>query len=234
MNKEIKLMVEIQRLSDLISEKNKEIERYEKSINFWKDDLSQKEKNLSNLNSKSLDLQKIIKSNEIDLAEIEEHLKKLDEQKYQISSEKELNAIETELKTEKDKEDSIEEVLITKMDELDETEKTIALSKKEVEDSKEQVAKDVKGLVAKIDILKEENEKSQNAMDETLTELSPSVKAIFSKLLKSKNGIALGKVKGDACGACNFQIPSSLVTEAEDETKIAKCTNCGRFIYKVK
>jgi len=234
MNKEIKIMVEVQRYLSLISDKNKEIERYDKSIKFWKNDFLQKEKNITELNKKKFDIQKKIKENEILLSEIEEKLSKLDEQKYQVSSEKEVEAFETEILAEKDKRDSVEEFLIEKIDEVEELIKVLTSLQEEMVVSKKQVVKDINDLEEKIIKLKEQNLKDESSKNLLIDGLSSQLKSILSKLMKSKNGIIVGQVVGDVCKACNFQIPASLAFEAEDDTKLVKCTNCGRYIYKIK
>jgi predicted nucleic acid-binding Zn-ribbon protein len=86
-------------------------------------------------------------------------------------------------------------------------------------------------LNKKIAECQKESESYRNKFSELLENISPVNKAKFSKLINSKDGVAIAKLNGEICSRCNFSVPSSIAVSASSRKKIEVCTNCGRFIY---
>lgn len=232
MNKDIKIMIELQRYWQKIITEEKSIERNNKSINYWTSEQKNKkndyEKTLSDIKS----IKALIKSNELKLDELDIKLKKLEERRISIIKEKELNAVDHEMIIVKSDRGEIEEKLIMDMDSLDEMEKSSKTLLSELENLQKQVSNDISEIQKKIkesEFIISQNKEKYNDL---LKALSPQVISKFDKMLKSKNGIAVSEVINNVCSGCNFEIPASLAVDAAKSDLIKNCTNCGRFIYK--
>jgi len=232
MNKDIKIMIELQRYKGNVLDAEKKIEHDKKSIKRWQSVLSELsgvksslENNIKNLNSR-------IKAKEVTLLGIYEKVKKLEDRRTLLQSERELKAVGKELDQVLSEQSILEEKLIYAMDELDENEKKMVLTAKELQETDKQVAADIEMLKGKISesetIILNNNEKFNSLVEN----LSPQVKTRFVKLLKSKGCKAVGKVAGQICSNCNFQVPAQLEADASNDDKIVICTNCGGFIYR--
>jgi predicted nucleic acid-binding Zn-ribbon protein len=232
MNKDINIMIQLQKIWDIVLKEQEVIERSEKSINFWKKNLSEKKAEVEKYEGLLRDLKKSLKENETDLAQLEAHLAKTGERLKLVKSEKELEAQKHEYdKIEGDK-DVKEESLINLMDELDANENKFETLKTELKESEKQVSEDTDELERKIKSAKSNIDENQNEFNAILENLSPEYRSRFQKLISSKNGKGIGEVNGEICSSCNFQIPASLAEESASDEKAVSCTNCGRFIYR--
>lgn len=232
MNKDISIMIELQRYwSNVLNGKN-EIERCKNSIQFWMNKVKDKEREISDLELRVRNLKGIIKQKEIDIAEKGNKLRNIGDKKKFIKTEREMSAIENEsLLINKEKE-LIEEETLVLMDELDEKIKSSQVTTEELHEIAAQAEKDISVInerIGRFELLIKENTKN---FDDSIGRLSPGVRSRFQKFTASANGLALAKIEGENCSGCNVQIPLQLIADASRDDKIVNCTNCGRFIYR--
>ncbi|HOP28459.1 MAG TPA: hypothetical protein PKZ64_02745 [Spirochaetota bacterium] len=231
MNNEINTMIELQHYWDIVMQKESEIERYKKSIQLWEKQLIDLKNmlNKKDLSFKNLTLES--RQSELKLEEIDAKIIKIEERKNIIKSERELEAQNNELKLLKDEKDSIESIVLDLMDKIEKLETEIKELRIDLETTILQTDSDINSLKLKIENCQNEVDKNKAKFNELLNDLSPSTKVRFSKLINSKDGIAIAKLNGEICSRCNFQIPSALAVSTLKRESLNTCTNCGRFIY---
>ncbi|MFZ3071523.1 MAG: C4-type zinc ribbon domain-containing protein [Anaerolineaceae bacterium] len=54
----------------------------------------------------------------------------------------------------------------------------------------------------------------------------------YQSLLKSKGGRALVEIVDECCEGCGVSIPPGDIQAARSSSKLIRCKNCGRFLYK--
>ncbi len=224
-------MIEMQHYWDKILECKKEIERAANTIVLYENNLAEEKKKLVLLQDDQRKLSSEIKKNELELNSYDEKISKLEGRRVLIKSERELEALNTELDKNKKESDEIEENLIQLMDTADELSAKEKEHTEKIKSKEKQTIEDIKNLKKKIDETSLKENENQIKFDKHSEDLTPSLKVRFLKLLNSKGGKAIGEVKDDICNNCNFQVPSSLTKDAASDDKTVICTNCGRFIY---
>lgn len=231
MNKDIKLMIELQRYWDNILRGRNDIEKSEKSILHWKKQVDEKAKELSKLEEKIKETKVIIKQKEIELSENDEQIKKLNKRRDIVKNEKEMTAIDHEFANVKSVKDNLEGELINLFDFLGDKESEVVNRKTELNDIEKQSLKDIADLKERINHINSLIDENQQHFDESVNNLSPETKMRFLKLIKSQNGKAIAIIEREICGVCNFQIPFNLIQDVLKDNNIVNCTNCGRFLY---
>jgi uncharacterized protein len=233
MNKNIQVMIELQKYWDNVLHLNNDIARNEKAILQWKKLLEDKSKEISQMEAKIREFKVAIKQKEIDLSDKEEQLKKLESRKGILKNEKELTALDHELSKVSLDKDSFENELIELFDTLGQNEKNLSVLKLEFGSIEKQTATDIMGLEEQISSFRKSAEENQQKFEGTTDQLSIEVKSRFLKLTKSSNGKGIASIEGENCSACNFQVPFNLIQDVSKENNIVNCTNCGRFLYKI-
>ncbi len=232
MNKDIEIMIELQRYWDNVIRARESIERNKESISFWGKELHNKKQKLDTLEEEIKKLKVTVNRKEVDLSDREEHVKKLEVKRDAVKTEKESTAINHEFEKIKTDIGAIEEEIIVMLDTIGEQEKLFTSLQDEFQNQEEQSAEDINGLKEKINLSEKALEENQKKFNELIDELSPNIKSRFLKLVKSQNGKGIAKLEGEICGACNFQIPFYLVQDISKKDSVIMCTNCGRFLYK--
>ncbi|PKL35144.1 MAG: hypothetical protein CVV44_23260 [Spirochaetae bacterium HGW-Spirochaetae-1] len=232
MNKDIKIMIELQRYWDNISLAKKEIERCSKNITYWENELAQKEKMLLKMSQDLKTGKADLREKELHLNELDDRIKKLESRRIQLKTEREMEALDNEMKKVKSDDEELEGHLLELMESLEIMENEILAEQTLLQEQKAETAKSVEKLNNDIQNYNSIVSSNKNSFDSLLPNLHASHQSRFTKLLQSKDGKAIGEVHGEICGTCNFQIPSQLAQDASSSVKTVSCTNCGRYIYK--
>ncbi len=228
---EIETMVVLQKLWDEIMKARSEIDRLNRSILFWQNDLKTKETALASLKKEMTTDRAGLKEKELRLSETELKIRKLEDRKTSVQTERELTAVTSELDTLRETKNLIEEESLALMESIDAKEKTQETASVELEETRIQVLKDTESLkneIAGLEGIKAEKEALFHSGSEGL---AAAVKSRFMKLIQSKEGRAIAEVRDETCLSCNFQIPPSLALQASRGDTICVCSNCGRYIY---
>jgi len=231
MKSDIKIMIELQRYWQNILASQVSIERHNKNIVIWQDKIKKAELKSDKTGTEVKTLKQEIKKLELELETADEHIKKLEERRFLLKTEKEVEALENELNRIKEEDGELESNLIALMDDLDSKDTIFKQEEKEAAEMADQFIIDKKLIEEKIAGENQNIEKNQGFYDELQSQLSASVKSRFTKLLTSKNGLAIGVIDGEVCGSCNFQVPSQIALEASKNDQLVTCTNCGRYLY---
>jgi uncharacterized protein len=231
MNKDISVMIELQKYWDNVLKGKSDIDRNEKSILYWNDQIKNESSQILSLENHIKNIKISIKEKETELAERDEHIKKLEKRKEIIKNEKELTALEHEFNKTKSDKDNLENDLINSFDQLKQKEDDLIESKTAFGKTEKQALFDIEKLENEIKEFRTIIDQNQINLDSNSDRLSPAVKTRFLKLIKSQNGKAIAAINGEICSVCNFQIPFNLIQDALKESGIVNCTNCGRFLY---
>jgi len=231
MKNEISIMIELQHYWDNVLLSESEIERCKKSIKTWESRLKELTAKVSETETRVKSQKISLKKNELDLDEIDLKIKKIEQRKSQLKSEREIEAQNHELIILNDHKDNLEGIIIEFLDNLEKLELKFDELQKELKESEKQIKDDIEGLNKKIIFNQNESDLFRNKFNELLQSLSPANKSRFSKLISSKDGVAITKLNGETCSRCNFQVPSSIAVSAASQKNLETCTNCGRFIY---
>ncbi|HXV27996.1 MAG TPA: C4-type zinc ribbon domain-containing protein, partial [bacterium] len=171
------------------------------------------------------------KEKEGELAQKEAHIRKLDGQLSQVKTNKEYSALQQEIASLKADNSLLEEEVIRILDEIEAAQEEV---KKETERLK-QCQKDYEAKEAELS----HNEQKMNEAvaqlkkqrEEIVRHLAPEVKDLYERIVVKKSGIALVKVQGEVCGACQMQLRPQLINEIRMAEGLVLCENCSRILY---
>lgn len=232
MNKDIAIMVDLQRLWDRKIELEVEISHHLKSIAFWEKKISDAGKEIDELKENITKTEVEVRQSEKTMYEIEEKLKKLQKRRDVIKTAKELTALESEIATANTEKDEIETKAIELMEWVSNLKNKLNMKEASLAEEKPKTQSDVAYLKGKIQIYENEIKDLLIHFNEGLSKLPPEIKSRFDKTIRAKEGKAIAPLEGETCGACHTSIPVHIVMEASSGNKAMNCTNCGRFIYR--
>ncbi len=160
-----------------------------------------------------------------------EKLKKLQNQLYDVTTNREYDALTTEIETEKSNIENIETGIL----ELITLEEDI---EKEIEVKKETLTKIKKDLKAKDSELKKLIKASEDRENLLIHEKEKIVVRMDNRVLINynrihqyyKNGLAVAPVSRNACGGCFNAIPPQKQVEIRKMDRVIKCEVCGRIL----
>jgi predicted nucleic acid-binding Zn-ribbon protein len=171
------------------------------------------------------------KDKEGQLASKESNVKKLDGQLSQVKTNKEYAALQQEIASLKADNSVLEEEIIKVFDEVEAAEEEVKKEKdrlkqieKEVAVKESELAHAEKNLAGQVTELKSKRAEIMGKVDREIREL-------YDLIVSKKQGLALVRVTGESCTACQLQLRPQVINELRGADRIVICENCSRILY---
>jgi len=221
-------------LQDIIFEKiglEKNIQEIPKLLGTQEELLNRLKKTFIEKNS---DYEKI-KAEEIDLrnrlAEAEMSREKAEKNMDAVSTQREYEALDKEIKDASEKEQQYRKDLQQRersLYELDEQIKQqtalIEQQEKELEERRKKIEEEISDKQKQIDALrKKENKLTENLDSEMVFK--------FERIIKNKMGVGIVAIKGNVCMGCHMILPVQFANEVRIGEEYVFCPYCSRILY---
>lgn len=221
-------------LQDIIHERNgldKNIQEIPKLLGTQEELLNRLKKTFIEKNS---DYEKI-KSEEVDLknklAEAEAAREKSEKYMDVVTTPREIEALEKEIKDASEKEQQYSKELQQKeriLSELNEKIKEqtalIEQQENELEDRRKKIEAEISDKQKQIDALRKKESKLTENID-------TEVVFKFERIIKNKMGIGIVAIKGNVCMGCHMILPVQFANEVRIGEEFVFCPYCSRILY---
>jgi predicted nucleic acid-binding Zn-ribbon protein len=165
------------------------------------------------------------------LVEAETGREAAEKQMDAISTQREYEALNKEIRDATDKEHGIrkdlqkEERGLAEIEEsLRRDESMIQLQESEIAEKSAKINAEKEAKLSEIEGLKGEEEKSSTGIDK-------DVLFKFERIIRNKQGLGIVPVKGYVCTGCYMILPAQFVNEVRSGNKIIFCPYCSRVLY---
>lgn len=231
MEEQIKLLIELQGFDKEIFRLEKELATKPQEIKELEEGFKKREEETKATAQELKKLQLEHKSKEGELKTKEESIKKLQIQLYQIKTNKEYAAMQTEINGVRADCSVLEDGIINLLDKIDEVEKlqkerreSLKAEQKKLEDDKKRIAEETKRMEEELSRLKSQRAALAERVNETIL-------AKYERILYNKDGLALVPVRGDACQGCFLNLPPQVINEIKLRRELVFCESCARILY---
>ena len=219
-----KIDLELKSIKDSQDKYPKEIKRLDEKEKLEKEKI-QKEKEKIEV------MEKERRQKEGHLSLEQEKVKKSEGRMFEVKTNKEYQALLSEIDALKASNSREEEEILEILEEIDDLKK--AISKRE----KEMVA-----LMAKIEgekkTLQDRMARDQETLrkgterKEALTKLiESSLYKLYSTLKEKRRGVGMVSVRQETCQGCFVNVPPQMFIEAQKNKALVRCPNCNRILY---
>ena len=165
------------------------------------------------------------------LAEAETAREAAEKQMDAISTQREYEALNKEIRDATDREHQFrkdlqhEERTLADVEELmRKDESMIKLQETEIAEKSAKINVDKGAKLAEIGKLRKEEDRSSDGIDR-------SVIFKFERIIRSKQGLGIVAVKGCVCTGCNMILPAQFVNEVRSGNRIIFCPYCSRILF---
>ncbi len=231
MKEQLILLVELQRIdSEQRSIENKkdllpqELERLNAELHQYEETVAEAQRRLEELIQKHSEKEK-------DLARGSENLKKTKNRLFEVKTNKEYQALLTELDVINEKNDVVESEIIVILDSIDQSREDLSTKERGIA----LVRSDLEGNIKKV-------QDEMNSIDSLLTSVTGKQRSVKMKinagilkryeLIKQKrNGRAVIPVWKEVCGGCHMNIPPQMYNQLQRSEELMLCPNCNRIMY---
>jgi predicted nucleic acid-binding Zn-ribbon protein len=190
-----------------------------------------KKQSLAAIEKQLLDLQKVRKDKEGELAGKDEAIKKLQTQLYSLKTNKEYQAMLQQIQDAKADYSLIEDKILEALEQGDKVKLEADREKQHLKQEEglfqaekgtiDTRVKEIDGRLAQLQALR----------TQALVGLDPKILAQYDRILHSRDGLAIVLVKDNSCGGCNMFVPAQVINLIKMYDNIVTCEVCNRILY---
>jgi predicted nucleic acid-binding Zn-ribbon protein len=202
----------------------KEIKKLEEKKNIEKEKI-QKEKEKAEL----LEKERRQKEGRLNLEQ--EKIKRAEGKMFEVKTNKEYQALLSEIEAIKEASSREEEEILGILDEIDELKKDLSKREKEVGATLEKIEAEKKMIQEKM-VREEEVWKKQTDRREVLAkQLESRLYKLYNTLKEKRQGVSVVSVRQGTCQGCFVNVPPQMFIEVQKNNDIIRCPNCNRILY---
>lgn len=231
MRDDLKLLLEIQKLDDEISDERDLQEDLSDGLEESRSVVEEAKVRLKGAAEELLELKKSVDMKNLGIKEKEDAMEKDRDNMIRITSNKEYKAVLSQMEKDKTDLSLIEDALLEEMGRVDEVaaelskeedlvaEKGAALTAEEAE-----AARQIAASSARVDSLQEK--KSSIAAG-----VAPELMESYGKIAARRDGQVVVSLANNMCGGCHMTLTSQTFSELLKGDNIIHCMTCGRMLY---
>jgi len=190
-----------------------------------------KKTGLVELEKNALEIQKLRKEKELELATNAEAVKKLQGQLFSLKTNKEFAAMQQQIADTKADGSVIEEKILLSFEESDKIKAMIAEENLKLKDEEKVFLQQKQKVELRLKEIDDRLSQLDAQRKQVLPEIDPKMLHDYEKILHSRNGMAIACVKNSSCGGCNMHVPPQVINLIKMYEKIVTCEMCNRILY---
>jgi len=230
LNEQLRLLRELQDVDLQLKAIEADKERYPMEMKNLDEKLAS-EKEMSKQKRERIELlEKERRQKEGDLELEQERIKKAQSKLYDIKTNKEYQALLTEIETLKEVDSQREIEILEIMDEIDELKKEYGGVEKALLEMEERIGAEKRQLEESLGEADSALATKKRKRTMITKKLSPELIGLY-RTLKEKRRTAVVPARFGTCQGCNVRIPPQMFNEVQRNEAIIVCPSCNRILY---
>ncbi len=231
MKDQLELVWELQKIDLDLKHIKEERERYPREIKKLDEKMSIEKERLQTEKGKVDLLEKERREKERQLSSSQEKIKKTEGRMSEVKTNKEYQALLTEIETIKSASSREEEEILQVLEEIDELKKDFSKREKEVVILLEKIESEKKMIQERM-AQDEVAWKQQMERREGLSkQIESKLNKLYNTLKEKRQGVGVVNVRQETCQGCFVHIPPQMFIEVQKNNEIIRCPNCNRILY---
>ena len=231
MKDQLELLWELQKIDLDLKHIKEERERYPREIKKLDERMSIERERLQTEKGKVDLLEKERREKERELSSSQEKIKKAEGKMSEVKTNKEYQALLTEIETIKGASSREEEEILQVLEEIDELKKDLSKREKEVATLLEKIEAEKKMTqerMAQDEIFWKEQMERREALSK---QIESKLCKLYNTLKEKRQGVGVVNVRQETCQGCFVHIPPQMFIEVQKNKEIIRCPNCNRILY---
>jgi uncharacterized protein len=231
LRKQLDLLWELQKIDLALKDIKDDRERYPKEMRRLDEKCRIEKERIQKEKEKIDSLEKERRQKELNLSAEQERVKRTETRMFEVKTNKEYQALLTEIEGIKESSNRGEEEILRLMDEVDEAKKNHAKWEKEVAGTLEKIEAERKVIEGKI-AHDDAGWKKQMERREALSkQIESQLFKLYDRLKEKRRGVGVVNVKNETCLGCFLNIPPQMYIEVQKNNALIQCPNCNRILY---
>lgn len=231
MREHLELLWELQKIDLDLKQIIDGRDRYPKELKKLEEKQKQEKERFLKEKEKLDSLEKERRQKERNLLGEQEKIKRSEGRMTEVKTNKEYQALLSEIETFKEAAGRIEEEILLIMEEIEELKKQLAKREKEMATTLEKVEEEKRKIQEKMD-QDEIAWKEKSHRKEILSkQVESNLFKLYNMLKEKRQGIGMVSVRNETCQGCFVNVPPQMFIEVQKNNAIIRCPNCNRILY---
>ncbi len=231
MKEQLLNLIKLQEVDLQISKITRELETEPEAIQELRAELQKAQQGLETAQSELSVREKIKKEAEFELQSCEDRIKKSKQKMAEVKTNKEYQAILTEIDSLEAMKSEWEEKIIVAMDEIEKAKQVVAEKEKVVKELEKRLKEARQRLEQSFSHFKKELVELRHKREEMAKDVDKELLKRYDFIRLRRNGRAIVAVDAEVCEGCNMRIPPQKYNELLKSDKLMTCPTCQRIIY---
>ncbi len=231
MKEQLKLLWEIQKIDLDLQGIEADKDRYPKEIKKLEEKQKLEKDRIQKEKEKIESLDKSRRQKESELSSEQEKIKRAEGKMFEVKTNKEYQALLTEIDGMKEATSRMEEEILQVMDEIEEVKKDLSKREKESKGTLEKIEGDRKKLQEKMTQGENAWTKQMERREALSKQIEPKLFKLYHTLKEKRQGLGVVGVKRETCQGCYVHVPPQMFIEVQKNNALVRCPNCNRILY---
>jgi uncharacterized protein len=224
-------LIRLQTIDSEIYALNREKEAKPEQIKAYEAAFEAKKQALAVLEKTLLDLQKLRKDRELELAAKEEEGKKLQGQLYSLKTNKEYQTMLHQIQGAKADASVIEDKILEVFDKADKAKKEVDAEKERLKGEEKVFLEQKKKTEDRIKEIDDRLAQLEAQRSQTAPDIDPKILSQYERIMKNREGLGICGVKNNSCQGCNMLVPPQVINLIKMYERLITCEVCNRILY---
>lgn len=230
MQKNLQLLIRLQEIDSKLQALEEAKSDLPERVGNLKEEVKELEESIDNKRAQLVESQKMRRRLEGNIQLSKEKLKKYQTQLYSVTTNREYDAITSEIEATKQQIEDEEFQILELMDLEERVSREIQNEEESLRGLKEELGEVEKELNERIKIAESEGSKLLEEKENLIKEIEPHIYSSYERIRKAKGGLAVVPVTRNACGGCFKTIPPQRTLEIRKMDRVILCEVCGRIL----
>lgn len=231
MEKQLAALRRLQRIDEELTQLRSRKEHLPQRVAAAEKDVEERRQSLHDTREQLQHHRREIDRHELQLRSCEEHLARLRQQLSLVKTNREYQALLSEIRSLEADQGRLEEAALVAMTEVDDLEARleglsaeIQAAEEEVQAVQQQVAQEARDLGGRIDELEGDRQAVADLID-------PGHLAVYERLHRGLRGRVIVAVRNEHCQGCHLPLTPQTINELLTNRTLVTCQHCGRLFY---
>jgi len=228
---QLELLWELQKIDLLLKTIKEERDRYPKEMKKLDENQVIEKERIQKEREKIESLEKERRRKEGNLNLEQEKIKRAEGRMFEVKTNKEYQALLSEIEAIKEADSREEEEILQVMDEIDELKKDLSRREKEMAITMEKIEAEKRkiqeGMAQGDAVWKKQLERREVLSKQIESKLFK----LYNTLKEKRQGIGVVSAKQETCQGCFVNVPPQMFIEVQKNNSLIRCPNCNRILY---
>jgi uncharacterized protein len=228
---QLELLWELQKIDLGLKSIQEEKDRYPKEMKKLDEKQKVEKDRIEKEKEKIESLEKARRQKEGQLNLEQEKIKRAEAKMFEVKTNKEYQALLSEIDAVKEANGRMEEEILRVMDEIDELKRDLSKREKDAGATLEKIEAERKKLQQQMAHDEKAWEKQMERREVLSKQIETKLVKLYDTLKEKRQGVGVVGVKHETCQGCFVNVPPQLFIEVQKNNALVRCPHCNRILY---